>query len=278
MLVRQPGRVIEQPAPDAYAAPRAPPRCCGRARAPDGPSLALPTCTRRRAAPSAAARRWCWRPSARSMGRSGAPLVFGGDLNVRPRAPPGAVRGAARALRARRAHRRRARSTTCSRAGLDVVERPRRLPSRASARSRAAAAAPAPLRSRACRRPLRAGIVRAPTTRLWRAAGGSERWRSGGARAKKSGGASRTRKVALDEQGEPPRARSRAERAKPSDAASVGLGAQRSGRARAARARAAAAGPQARAPRRPRPPRSRRRAADCRPRTSPRSARRCART
>ena len=57
---------------------------------------------------------------------AGDPLVFGGDFNLRPRARPGGVR----ALRERFGLGEPTgprRSTTCSRAGSRVEERPRRL-------------------------------------------------------------------------------------------------------------------------------------------------------
>ena len=79
----------------------------------DVPELAVEDVLRRRRAPP---------PSSPAS----APLLFGGDLNLRPRRQPGGLRAARRALRPRRARPGPTRSTTCSARGLGGRARPAR--------------------------------------------------------------------------------------------------------------------------------------------------------
>ena len=82
--------------------------CTGRAsRSRTGRACAWPTSMPRPDCPARRASSSCGRPKAAVEWSAGDPLVFGGDLNVRPKRTPAPVRHPARALRPGRADRSR---------------------------------------------------------------------------------------------------------------------------------------------------------------------------
>ena len=127
-------------------------RSGGRWRLPaPPPASASPTCTRPTTGPSSLPPTSCWRREAAVGWAGDSPLLFGGDLNLRPARTPAIFEELARALRPRPGRPARARSTTCSRRGLDGRRRrPAPWPPRTAscARGPARCASPTTLPSR----------------------------------------------------------------------------------------------------------------------------------
>ena len=115
LLVRAPGRVVEQREPDAHTATRAPADAVGAHSAAGRGDVVLREPARVRGPAPEGDRTRCLAAAAAAVEWSEAdPLVFGGDLNLRPARHPARVRRAARAPSASASRQGPTRSTTCS--------------------------------------------------------------------------------------------------------------------------------------------------------------------
>ena len=265
ILVRHPGRVIEHRRltlarrPERRRMQWARLETAGAAGA-----CAWRTCTPRPGCRRKAAREVLARRRGRAVDWSGPdPLVFGGDLNLRPARDPEPVRDAARALRARRADAPRDAIDHLLVRGLDRGRAPAAAGRRASASCPSRTGCDPALRPRARRRGVRAIVRRSHgDTRegvMAQSSSGSRKTTREASRAKRSRRKAKPKAASSSAPQDAPRARPPRKQG-------------RQGDARAARRR--------RRPPAAREDRGQRRAAapGSRPRPSPSCATRCART